>query len=311
MNTNIADCSGTPFTFHAEYSTASIQNRVPWAAIEGGVLMEQEIGHSEVCGSLKNQDPANFSLPGGQTFSDSKVFDTCMGGSEAKGHGGKGEGPCSGTICQNATTQGPTGPVACPVNDAATGALCEFADGYCFPKGARTVLINGQPAREVSAANQCNTNRFQNGDLDFEGLNYQPNGWPDGTASHPTAFQYVGPFDARGNPYPQIQFETNVAGSSSLCDVLTGAGCTAPPISANFYPFWSLSPSQSATAGSTAATSSTSSTSCVWNFGNVLPQTVQDFGGDAQYGAPDLSWFGGTLISAPMTNPQFSGRCAH
>ena len=39
MNTSMADCSGTPFTFHAEYSTAKQQNQVPWAALEGGVLM--------------------------------------------------------------------------------------------------------------------------------------------------------------------------------------------------------------------------------------------------------------------------------
>ena len=58
MNTNIADCSGTPFTFHAEYSTAKQQNQVPWAALEGGVLMQQEIGHGEVCNSVTNQDPA-------------------------------------------------------------------------------------------------------------------------------------------------------------------------------------------------------------------------------------------------------------
>ena len=63
MNTNIADCAGTPFTFHAEYSTASQQNQVPWAALEGGVLMQQEIGHSEVCNSVTNQDPINRPTP--------------------------------------------------------------------------------------------------------------------------------------------------------------------------------------------------------------------------------------------------------
>ena len=47
MNTNIADCSGTPFTFHAEHNTAKQQNQVPWAALEGGAT-EQEIGHGEV-----------------------------------------------------------------------------------------------------------------------------------------------------------------------------------------------------------------------------------------------------------------------
>lgn len=41
-----------PHTFHAEYSTASQQNQVPWAALEGGVLMQQEIGHFESCNSV-------------------------------------------------------------------------------------------------------------------------------------------------------------------------------------------------------------------------------------------------------------------
>jgi hypothetical protein len=47
MNTNIADCTGTPFSFHPEYNTARQQNQVPWAALEGGVLMQQEFGHFE------------------------------------------------------------------------------------------------------------------------------------------------------------------------------------------------------------------------------------------------------------------------
>ena len=62
MNTNIADCSGTPFTFHAEYNTAKQPNQVPWAALEGGVLMQQEIGHGEVCNSVTNQDAGRQSL---------------------------------------------------------------------------------------------------------------------------------------------------------------------------------------------------------------------------------------------------------
>jgi hypothetical protein len=65
MNTNIADCSGTPHTFHAEYSSAKQQNQVPWAALEGGVLMQQEIGHGEVCGSVTNKDPFSAGFPGG------------------------------------------------------------------------------------------------------------------------------------------------------------------------------------------------------------------------------------------------------
>jgi len=295
MNTNIADCSGTPFTWHAEYSTAKQQNQVPWAALEGGVLMQQEIGHSEVCNSVTNQDPFNASFPGGQSFSDPKVFDTCVGGSE--GPTAKGEGPCAGVICQNATTQGPNGPVACPTNNAASGALCEFADGNCFQQGARTALVNGVPTTEFSDANQC----FQNGDLDFEGLDYTGSAWPNGGPNHPTAFQYVGPFQRNGQPYPKIQFESNVGGSSALCDVATGTGCTQPPIGSQFYPFWSMSPQFNALGSHTTAG--------VWNFGHVLPNTIQTFGKDAQYGVPDVARFGGTSTSAVIPNPQFTGGC--
>src|SRR5262252_4639212 len=166
MNTNISDCTGTPFTFHAEYSSAQIENQVPWAALEGGVLMQQEIGHSEVCNSVTNQDPFVAGFPGGQSYTDPNVFDTCVGGSESPS--ATGEGPCdpSTGICLNATTQGPTGPVACPTNNFASGANCEFADGNCFQKGNRIALVNGVPTPEFSAANQCFQNRFQNGDLD-------------------------------------------------------------------------------------------------------------------------------------------------
>ena len=297
MNTNIADCTGTPFTFHAEYSTAKQQNQVPWAALEGGVLMQQEIGHSEVCNSVKNQDPFTF----GTTYSDPKVFDTCVGGSE--GPGKTGEGPCDPNtgICQNPSTEGPNGPVACPTNDFSSGANCEFADGNCFQKGTRTVTIDGVPATESSDANQCFDNRYQNGDLDFDGLSYQASAWPNGTRNHPTAFEYAGPFLASGKPYQQIQFETNVGASEILCDTATGNGCTVPPQGSKFYPFWSLS-LHPAPFGSQR-------TGCAWSFGNVLPNTFKTFGKDAQYGTPNVARFAGTSTSPVQANPEFAGAC--
>jgi hypothetical protein len=298
-NTDLNTCNGTPFTFHAEYNTASVNNRVPWAALEGGVLMEQEIGHSEVCNSVTNQDPFTASYPGGQTFSDPNVFDTCTGGSE--GPNATGEGPCTANGCQNATTQGANGPTACSTNNPASGALCEFADGSCFQKGTRTILVNGVATTAQSDANQCFANRFQNGDLDFDGLDYVASSWPNGGPNHPTAFQYVGPF-TNGKPYPQIQFETDVSGSSALCDVATGQNCEVKPIGSQFYPFWSLSQNPFARGSS--------QTSCVWNFGRDLPGTRQDFGQDAQYGSPDLAWYGGTNISPVQANPEFAAHCA-
>jgi hypothetical protein len=307
MNTNIADCSGTPHTFHAEYSTAEQQNQVPWAALEGGVLMEQEIGHGEVCSSLTNKDPFSAGIPGGQSFSDSNTYDTCLGGSE--GPAATGEGPCNAStlVCQNATTQGPTGPVACPTRNAASGALCEYADGFCSPQGTRTVVINGVPSTASARTNECFADRYQNGDLDFDGQPYLAD-WPNGSPNDPTSFQYAGPFTVGGHTYPQVQFETDVAGSSNLCNTKTGAGCTAPPISAKFYPFWSLS--RLAThRGHTEATLGGHTAGCVWNFGNEQRRTVADFGKDAQYGTPDVARYGGTIISAPLPNPEFAGCC--
>ena len=49
---------------------------------------------------------------------------------------------------------------------------------------------------------------------------------------------------------------------------------------------------------------------CVWNFGNVIRgRTTNAFGRDAQYGTPDIARYGGTIISAPQRNPEFSGAC--
>jgi len=291
MNTNVQTCDGTPFTFHAEYNTAAQENQVPWAALEGGVLMQQEIGHFETCNSVANQFPLSF--PG---FSDPQVFQTCMGGSEGKN--ATGEGPCNPNtgICQNATTEGMNGPVACPTNDAGSGALCEFSDGECINAGTRTVLENGVATTEHMAVTGCLDNLFQNGDLDFDGTDYQARSWPDGSANTPTAWQYLGPFGPDGRLYPQIQFETNAPASESLCNTTTGVNCVVKPLGSDFYPFWSMNNRQFGQA-------------CTWNFGNVLPVTRNTFGKTAQYGTPDLARFGGTLTSPVQTNPALQPGC--
>jgi hypothetical protein len=283
MNTNLADCTGTPFNFHPEYNTASQQNQVPWAALEGGVLMQQEIGHFEPCSSVTNSFPITQTA-NGQTFSDPTTQQTCVGGFE--GAGKTGEGPCDLTtgVCQNATTQGG----ACPSDNFASGALCEFSDATCVPAGPRPVDVNGTPVKLSWPVAGCQDNFFQNGDLDFDGSSYIRD-WPDGSSSHPTTFAYQGPF-SHGRAYPQIQFETDAAGSEATCDIATGAGCTAPPAGAAFYPFWSLGRS--------------GSLGCAWNFGDVIAhRTITSFGGDAQYGTPDVARYGGTLTSAVLSNP--------
>ena len=61
--------------------------------------------------------------------------------------------------------------------------------------------------------------------------------------------------------------------------------------------------------GHRAATVGGHTAGCVWNFGNDQPRTVADFGKDAQYGTPNVARYGGTIISAPLPNPEFAGRC--
>jgi hypothetical protein len=299
MNTNVNTCNGTPHTFHAEYATAAQPNQVPWAALEGGVLMQQEIGHSESCNSVSSQFPLS-EFGGG--FIDNKVFQVCNGGSEGK-HA-VGEGPCNPStgVCQNARAQGKNGPVACPSNNAGSGVNCEYSDGACFKKGNRTVIINGVARKEHSPVAFCAQTLFQNGDVDFDGTDYRPNTWPDGTGNHPTAFRYIGPFNRAGHLYKQIQFETNVGASERLCNTATGAGCVVKPQGSAFYPFWSLNNTQRVDGSPRGA--------CVWNFGNVLPGvTNRTFGKDAQYGVPNVARFAGTSTSPVMPNPVRTGNC--
>jgi hypothetical protein len=303
MDTNIKNCDGRPFTFHAEYSSAAQKNQVPWAALEGGVLMEEEIGHSEVCNALAYKEPYDLVGPHGQSFEDPDTYQTCIGGSE--GRTSVGEGPCNEQgICRNAETEGTTGPIACPTDNAGTGQLCEFADGFCFPKGDRMVMVDHHPVVAYARISQCFADRWQNGDLDFDGLSYISSSWPDGTADHPTPVRYVGPFDAKGNPYPTIQFESDIAGSEFLCDTTTGTNCDVKPLGSDFYPFYSLNDSEPLKGVNTPAGA------CVWNFGRAIKGlTTQDFGGDAEYGTPAVSRYGGTLISPPTANPEFTGSC--
>jgi hypothetical protein len=302
MNTNYQTCAGSPFTFHAEYNTASQQNQVPWAALQGGVLMEQEIGHNEVCASLTHKDP--FSASG---LVDNSASDTCVGGNE--GTGKTGEGSCNTTtgVCQHPETEGTTGPVACPSNNFTSGDLCEYADGICVPKGTRTVTLNCVSTTETMPINFCQANRFQNGDLDFDGISYRTTSWPNGSTSTPTSFRYIGPFDSAGNTYPSIQFETDAAGSESLCNVVTGKNCLAPPLGAKFYPFFTLTNKPGQSIGSSSLFPSGT---CVWNFGNTITNvTTNNFGKDAEYGKPAIVLFGGTLISAVKANPETAGTC--
>ena len=64
---------------------------MPWAALEGGVLMQQEIGHGESCSSVSSKLGFATSFGDGSSYVDPNVYEICVGGIE--GSGKKGEGP--------------------------------------------------------------------------------------------------------------------------------------------------------------------------------------------------------------------------
>ena len=303
MNSNTASCSGTPFSFHAEYSTAKQGNIVDWAALEGGVLMQDEIGHFEPCTTLANNDPVSIPYSD-KAFTDNTVKETCASGFESST--GTGEGPCTSTggllMCTGSNTEGSTyGGTACSM----TTSNCENADGFCIPAGPRTIsdITGTSDAQWVWPVSGCEQNQFQNGDVDYDGSPYIAD-WPDGTSTHPTSFRYLGPFDQNGNPYPSVQYETDGPGSENNCSSSTPSACILPPSGASFYPFWSITNSQ----GLDGITPSASGY-CAWNFGNdIAGVTTNDFGKDAQYATPGSHFFG-TNISAVKPNPTTATGC--
>ncbi|MGH7608815.1 MAG: hypothetical protein ACREOD_02560 [Candidatus Dormibacteria bacterium] len=312
MDTNLSDCTGNPFNFTAEYSSASPQNQVPWAALEGGVLMQDELGHFEVCSSVSSPMPQS---------GDADVYQVCNGGSEGTASTGPEQG-CSVATgnCPGATTEDN---VSCPAPAGGSapnfteGLNCEYSDAACMPKGPRPISNDGGTTVADWPVAGCQENLFQNGDLDFDGTSYQPD-WPDGQGIHPTSFEYAGPF-SNGQPYPQVQIETDLLASEGFCNVSTGLGCTVPPVGANFYPFWTVGRGQFQRGGGPDASASGDAnaaadlgaegrySACFWNFGNVIPgSTVNTLGMDSEYGTADLARYGGTATSPVMANPQLS-----
>jgi hypothetical protein len=70
MNTSPADCSGTPFNFQPEYSSARAQNIIPWGIGPYMINDEFEVGHFEPCKRVSGKVAA----PGSDTY-----YTNCLG----------------------------------------------------------------------------------------------------------------------------------------------------------------------------------------------------------------------------------------
>lgn len=152
-------------------------------------------------------------------------------------------------------------------------------------------------------------------DSDFDGTSYQAD-WPDGGLQHPTSIRItssrghgIGPLsasrDRRGhdhyvNPYTTLQFETGASASDPACT--SPSNCFLPPQGAQFYPFYALR-LHKGDDDREGREDRERPKQCALIFGNFSGRGINNFGGIAQYGAPDTARFFQEHVSAVLLNP--------
>jgi hypothetical protein len=145
-------------------------------------------------------------------------------------------------------------------------------DVACFPSSFSS-LVKVRGCTNPAAINQG-----------FDGVPYQPL-WPDGnTQLRPTPIQFSSPLTGASYNvnYSRSAFETDLPRieNPAVCDRFTGIGCTLIPTTddlgpsggfqpAAFYPFFSIT---------------NSGGGCVWQEGNHIPGSINDFHQNQQYG---------------------------
>ena len=204
-----------------------VQHRQPaepgaWAALEGGVLMQQEIGHFEACNSVTNAPPDQ---PGRRHLHRPERIPDLHGRFGGQERRRRGPVRSQHRHLPELHDRGHDGPVACPTDNAGSGALCEFSDGECFPAGEPGRNDNGVATKEHRRSPGAWTISSRTVTWTSTEPATRPAPGPNGSANHPTAFRYIGPFTGSGKPYPQIQFETDAPASESLCNTTTGTDC--------------------------------------------------------------------------------------
>jgi hypothetical protein len=174
-------------------------------------------------------------------------------------------------------------------------------DGNCFPASPVTgPLVAGCFAT----------------DSDFDGGSYLRD-WPDGTRANATSIgitssrgRGIGPLSAsRGhhgkdvyiNSFATLQFETGVSATDPTCTIAHLNDCVVPPKKAAFYPFYALRTGERDDRKD--GREEDEAERCVLIFGNFSGREINNFGGDAQYGSPDVARFFQEHVSAVQLNP--------
>jgi hypothetical protein len=207
MATRIGNCSGVPFNYQPEYSTAKLGNIIPWAAIQADISTQFEIGHWTPCSSLSDlsTDFGLDSITAGDPF-----FLTC------------------------------NGPYESTTDSASDNPEGFGGDALCYPAGdTHTALNQFGVTADPNTMNGC-LDQLAGGDIDFDGTSYWAD-WPTGaspTATTPGSFVQAAP-TSNGQSYDQSFFQTDVGLSEAACEASL-SGCTVPPDGpGHFYPYWS------------------------------------------------------------------------
>jgi len=153
-------------------------------------------------------------------------------------------------------------------------------------------------------------------DFDFDGGSYLRD-WPDGTRANATSIGItssrgpgIGPLSASKNhlgrdvyihPFTILQFETGVSATDPTCTPANLSNCTVPPKGSTFYPFYALRTGEGD--DRRHGREDDKAEGCVLIFGNFSGRGINNFGGDAQYGSPDVARAFAEHVSSLQLNP--------
>jgi hypothetical protein len=154
-------------------------------------------------------------------------------------------------------------------------------DTFCFPASSSSLVqVSGCLGENVPG---------------FDGVSYQDL-WPDGSEHHPSSILVSSPLTGPNYNinYNRTAFESDMPRieiQTGQCDRDTGQGCTIVPDTddgqpAAFYPFFSTAQRQGG---------------CVWQFGNHIPGSQNDFNQYNQYGQLIIVSYTG-VGGAPVTH---------
>jgi hypothetical protein len=194
MNTSIADCSGTPFNFAPEYSSARAQNILPWGVGPYMIDTQYEIGHFEGCTSVTKA--SSFTIG---TFTD-KYYLNCHGPYEASADRGTSvepdDSPCYRAGDTHGGTVAPNVMTGCLVFDDAVGDL-DFDGSPYWPDWPDSTSPDRYPSTFQQQQPTSDGARYES--IQFE---------TDSSGTQPTCDTVTGsgcmlpPAGAPGNFYP-------------------------------------------------------------------------------------------------------------